>query len=686
MTTTIKKAPVAACRLTDVDGIRFELLEAAPAAAGDANTPSPDVAREWRMIANTGAVVSRWWGRLVLDLEGAKFRQKLALLKDHDVTMPLGYSTKIERTKRGLEASGKLLSNELADEVIKYSRDGFPWQASLMAIPTKVEDVQLNASAKVNGQEIQGPVTIFREWSMGELTLTVLGADSNTTTEAFAANGDVEYAMTKTTNAPATQPEDLTAQVPAPQPVAPATNPTPATPPATGAQLERERASTILRSADPSQAELAQQLVENGTPLPEALTTLNRDLRQRLQAAQQNLRIAAEPIGSGNTPAHVEAANSPVNFAAIESAPHRTPQDVEGLKGEFAKNAKLRGYFMDEATFLAWHKHHKKAIHLGNDRNIELLAGGLSSIGYRNVQGTYFLGYERGASEWARRIAEQTTTDQPMELFKWLGSVAAPQKFEGERKRNSLTDYGLQIISEKYELTVDADIDDVRRDKTGHILKRIGEMGGKMASLDERLLSTMLESSVTCYDQVALWSSSHKVGKTGTTQSNDKTVTGIADPDAPTSAEMVKAVMAGLKQLMGMLDDRGDPMNQNAKRFVLVSPLKYWDVVVAALQNVYTSAGVNNTLLNAGVSITPFTNVRLTGSAAAAGRRLYLFREDASVLPFITQDESIPDAFKSQDAYSDAGFWQDKLAWGSKRITTVAPGRYELATRVTLST
>lgn len=674
-TTETKKAPRSACHLMDAEAFQFELL--APEGGQE-----PTVAREWKMLAHTGQVVSRWWGRLVLDMDGAQFQQKLALLKDHDTAQPIGYSTSIERTKKGIEARGKLLTSDLADEVLKYSREGFPWQASLMAVPSVTEDVQAGATAKVNGREVQGPLTIFRKWQMHELTLTVLGADSNTTTEAFGADSAVEFDMTVTKkDAPATQPADLTAQVPAPQPVATATNPAPVAPAADPAKLERERASTILRSAEPEQAQLAQELVEQGVPVEQALQRLNADLRQRLGAAKQNLRVAAEPIGAGNSVAHVDAVNSGVNFAALESSPHR----VEELKGEWARNAKLRTYFQEEATFLAWHRHHKKALHLGNDRNVELLAGGLAVMGFRNVQGRYFLGYERGSSEWARRIAEQTTTDSPFEINKWLGAVASPTKFEGERKRNSLTDYGIQIISEKYELTTDADIDDVRRDKTGQVLRRIGEMGSKMGSLDERLLSTMLESSALCYDGLSLWNTAHKVGKSAATQSNDITVTGLATPDAPTSAGMVTAILAGVKQLVSLLDDRGDPMNQGAKRFVLLAPVKYMDSVIAALQNVYTSAGVSNTLINAGVTISPFINVRLNGSAAAAGRRIYLFREDADVLPFITQDESIPDAFKSQDAYSDTGFWQDKLAWGAKRITTVAPGRFELAVRVNLA-
>ena len=298
MTTTLNTRPREHCRLADLEAIQFELL-----AEGAPQGQAPEVAREWRMLAHTGQVVSRWWGRLVLDMDGASFRQKLALLKDHSTYQPIGYSTKIERTKRGLEATGKLLSNELADEVLKYSREGFPWQASLMAVPSITEEVLAGATAKVNGQEVQGPLTIFRKWEMHELTLTVLGADSNTTTEAFGAEGAVEFETMKNglTDAPATQPADLTVQVPAPQPVAPPTNPPPASP--DPAKLERERAATILRSAEPDQAALAQELVEQGTPVSEALSRLNKDLRERLAVAKRGLLVAAEPIGSGNSAA-----------------------------------------------------------------------------------------------------------------------------------------------------------------------------------------------------------------------------------------------------------------------------------------------------------------------------------------------------------------------------------------------
>jgi phage major head subunit gpT-like protein len=671
MTTTTMKAPARACHLVDRDGIQFELLADA---GGDVQ-----VKREWKMLAHTGQIVSRWWGRLVLDMDGAKFAQKLALLKDHRTDQPIGYSTKVGRTDKGIEASGKLLSNPIADEVLSASREGFPWQASLMAVPTRTEEVMQGAKSKVNGREVEGPLTIFREFTVHELTLTVLGADSNTTTEAFAAEGGVEYQQmtTKIDPAPAKQPVDLAPQVPAPQDKH---QPDPKGDPSL---LESQRAAAILQAAEPDQMQLAAQLVKDRVPLHEAVQKLHEDNRSKLRALREQLKVGAEPIGGGNTAKHVEAAGSGVNFAALESAPH----DAESLKAEWVRNDKLRTFFENDRVFLAWHKNRNRMIHLGTGKlDAEMLAGGLKSLGFRNIQGRYFLSYEDalGAS-WATRIVTEIPTDQAQEVHKWLGTPPNPVKWTGERQRTRLTDYGITVVGEKFESTVDVDIDDLRRDKTGQILNRIGEMGAKMATLPQRLITQLIESSGLAYDGLSIWNTAHLIGKTGATQSNDITVSGLATPDAPSSAGMAGAILSGVQQLAGLRDDRNDPMNDGATRFLLLVPTKYMQVTLAALRNEFTSAGVSNTILNTGLTITPIVNARLNGAAAAGGRRIYLFREDAAVRSLIWQEEEIPDAFKSQDAYSESGFWRDSVAWGAKRISAVAPGRIELACRINLA-
>lgn len=723
MTIKLKKVPLSSCYLTsglDSDGIQFALLseedpeddeeddteeddtEAAAEgdgteeddAEGDGETDGSDdseadtdedeeaaseekasLKRSFQMLAHTGKIVSRWWGNLILDMDGARYRQKLALIKDHRPDQPLGFSTSIKRTKRGLEATGRMLSNQAADEVIKYSREGYPWQASLMAVPTKVENLEAGTTSMVNGREVLGPMTIFREWEMHELTLTTLGADDNTTTEAFSADGEIEVQIMTTkkkTNAPTTMSGSAATET-----FSPATGaPVGSQGQPSEAELERQRASTILQSADPSQMELAQQLVTDGTPLTKALSQLNGDLKGRLQAASQNLRVAAQPIAAGNMGSGDGSGHGArsVNLSDL-------PSDPEMLAREWETNVQLRGLFDNKSAFISWRMHKGQAMHNGDDNKLaEKLGGGLKGLGYRNVQGNYFMRYDDMMGKlWYPRIVTEYSTDQDHEIFKWLGNVPNPRKWEGERQRSSLTDYGITVIGDKFELTVEADVDDVRRDKTGQILKRIGEMGSKMATLPQRLITTLIEANATAYDGLPFYSATHEVGNSGV-QSNDITVSGLANPDAPTSEEMSRVILEGIKSLIGLKDDHGDPANEGAQKFLVVGPVKYMNVAAAALKNEFTSAGVSNTIRSTDFQIDWATNARFTGTAAAAGRRIYIFREDTELRSILWQKERISDAFMSE-----FDFWNDKLAWGGKDIVAAAPGRFELTNRINLA-
>lgn len=311
--------------------------------------------------------------------------------------------------------------------------------------------------------------------------------------------------------------------------------------------------------------------------------------------------------------------------------------------------------------------------------------GAVQSLGFRNIRGQYFLTLEEQQMQsWVTQAATMLDTDQPMELLKWLGAPPVMTKWTGERLRQQMSDYGLTLIPEKFTSTIEADVDDLRRDKTGQILARIREMASKAATLPQRVLTPLIEGNGTGYDGDTFFSTSHEVGDSGV-HSNDITVSGLTTPDNPTSAGMVSAILQGIQQLYGFKDDRGDPINGEAMSFAVMVPTKYWAATRAALNNTFTSAGVSNTLPNSGVSIMDFVNPRLNGAQAAAGRRIYVFRTDASIRALIWIDEAINDAFKTLGDDSDLGFWRDSVAFGAKRIGQGALGRWELACRVNLA-
>lgn len=313
------------------------------------------------------------------------------------------------------------------------------------------------------------------------------------------------------------------------------------------------------------------------------------------------------------------------------------------------------------------------------------MAGALSSLGFRNVRGQYFFEYQtRGAASWINDAASIFDTDSPYELYKFLGMPPVMSEWTGERKRQQLTDFGLTVVSKKFESTIEVDVDDLRRDKTGQALMRVRDMAAKAATLPERVLTPLLEANGTGYDGVAFFATTHAVGSSGTL-SNAITVTGITDPDNPTTAEMVTVILKAVQQAYLFNDDRGDPINEDATRFMVMVPVKYWAATRGALFNEFSSTGASNTLLNAGVTIVPRVNPRLNNTTGTGGRRIYVFRTDANIRALLWQDEVIGDAFKTLGEDSDNGFWRDTVAFGAKRIGQGALGRWELAVRATLS-
>ncbi len=94
------------------------------------------------MLAYTGAVIGQGWGQTIVELSGMTFPQVIPILADHDSSRPVGHSTKITMTDKGLEIQG-VISGDPQDEsvrrIVAMGKNGFPWQASIGASIEKVE-------------------------------------------------------------------------------------------------------------------------------------------------------------------------------------------------------------------------------------------------------------------------------------------------------------------------------------------------------------------------------------------------------------------------------------------------------------------------------------------------------------------------------------------------------------------
>ncbi|ADG67954.1 hypothetical protein Plim_2127 [Planctopirus limnophila DSM 3776] len=145
--------------------------------------------------ARTGGVASHWyWDRCVHDFAGMTAPPRITIDYCHNPGEVLGYADVFEPSDLMLVIKGMLtpFGQDRAAEVLHKSALGVPYQASILMNLRKyrIEELGAGQSAQVNGQTVEGPVVIFREWELLGLAICPYGADTGTSV-ALEANGGV---------------------------------------------------------------------------------------------------------------------------------------------------------------------------------------------------------------------------------------------------------------------------------------------------------------------------------------------------------------------------------------------------------------------------------------------------------------------------------------------------------------
>jgi hypothetical protein len=157
-------------------------------AKGEDGTDTPKLS----MLAYSGKPIENhwYWGKLVIDIDGIKFRHnKYPILEDHDTRKKIAFTgrPKTENYQLMIDPeSTKFVDTEESRNFQSLSKDGFPYQSSIYATPSSVERVQDGESAKVNGFTVKGPAQIWRKSEFNEASVCVFGWDSKTNASAFS--------------------------------------------------------------------------------------------------------------------------------------------------------------------------------------------------------------------------------------------------------------------------------------------------------------------------------------------------------------------------------------------------------------------------------------------------------------------------------------------------------------------
>lgn len=132
-------------------------------------------------VAYSGGLVTDhpFFDGIVIDLATTKFATPAPLLLDHKTPIGVVDSKKISNS---LEISARVFADDGGDgqSVTDKADRGFPWQQSVGVWPGRIENVGKGSSVELNGRKFTGPLTVFRDNRVREVSLCALGADDKT--------------------------------------------------------------------------------------------------------------------------------------------------------------------------------------------------------------------------------------------------------------------------------------------------------------------------------------------------------------------------------------------------------------------------------------------------------------------------------------------------------------------------
>lgn len=306
---------------------------------------------------------------------------------------------------------------------------------------------------------------------------------------------------------------------------------------------------------------------------------------------------------------------------------------------------------------------------------------GSALITSRAVIGTFYAALEQGDTNWVNALSFKTQSNQASESYAWLGQSPTMREWLGGRNAKTLREFSFDIKNKEHEATLEVTVPELRRDKTGQLNVRIAELADRVMAYPAKLMSTLMIAgeSATCYDGQYFFDTDHAEGDSGA-QSNDLSAT-AAVPATPTVAEMRTAILAAVTAIIGFKDDRGEPMNENAKAFTVMVPLSMYAVAVEAINLPTVATGGANLLQNMpdGISISVRANVRLTWTTKIA-----VYRTDGRVKPFILQEE-MPVSMKAVAEGSELEFNDNKHRYGVDWSGNVGYGYWQHACLTTFA-
>jgi phage major head subunit gpT-like protein len=320
-------------------------------------------------------------------------------------------------------------------------------------------------------------------------------------------------------------------------------------------------------------------------------------------------------------------------------------------------------------------------------------AGNVYSDGFLDSEAfryNFAQGLEAGREQlWAARLAFMQDSDKLTETYNWLGHVPVMREWNGARALETLAKYTLSITNKTYEASMAFSIDDLRRDHSGQLARRIQDLGLRAVTHWNKLASTMIQdgtgtASGLSYDGVSFFDTDHN--ESGSNQSNDLTATEIPEADVGTAASPTATEAAGIiNEAVGyaatLTDDRGEPINQDITGgIIMCSKHTIASAFRQAIALPVLASGATNPTAGLGMNFQVMMNPRLTDAD-----EVYVFFDGgATDRPLIFQEEQAITP-RMIGAGSELEFAYRQHVVGIDAVRGIGYGRWQRALYIALS-
>lgn len=303
------------------------------------------------------------------------------------------------------------------------------------------------------------------------------------------------------------------------------------------------------------------------------------------------------------------------------------------------------------------------------------------SLSSRAIIGEFYARLDQDlGNTWIPGVSREFSSNQESETYKWLGMAPAMREWIGGRQPRGFRANGITIENKRYEATLEVTMDEIRRDKTGQVMARVQELAERTNAHWASLLTSLIVAgeSTACYDGQFFFDTDHAESDSGS-QSNDIT-NDITTTTAPTASEMQNSILLATQAILGFKDDTGEPMNENAREFLVMIPVPYLAATAMALGATVIAQSSNNIMALGslgGFAYRMAVNPRLSWTTKFA-----LFRTDGPVSALIRQSEEgvTVDALAEG---SEEEFKNDRHLYGVKARRNVGYGYWQKACLVT---